>query len=81
MDSKAQQDHRDCCPTHMGGDVVESEDLIISFIWLFAIIISVLLFWIGESYVAGIGGPYIASGLLFFIALIASAAILLQKSK
>ncbi|UCG45572.1 MAG: hypothetical protein JSV58_01965 [Candidatus Bathyarchaeota archaeon] len=60
---------------------MESEDWVITFIWLFTIIISVLLFWVGESYVAGIGGPYIASGLLFFIALVASAAILLQRKK
>jgi hypothetical protein len=43
-------------------------------------IISVAVFWVGESYVAGIGGPFVASFLLFIIALIFSA-LLLQKKR
>lgn len=55
-----------------------SKNLIIVFIWIFVIIMSIALFWTGESYVVGIGGPYIASVFLFFVALL-SSAILLQK--
>jgi hypothetical protein len=40
---------------------MESKNLIIAFVWIFVLIISVALFWVGESYVAGIGGPFIAS--------------------
>jgi len=55
---------------------VESRNLIISFIWIFVLIISVALFWIGESYVYGIGGPFVASVFLFIVALIFSAVML-----
>jgi len=58
---------------------MESKQLIIAFIWIFVIIISVALFWVGESFVAGIGGPYIASVFLFFVALISSAFLLQEK--
>jgi hypothetical protein len=53
-----------------------NKNLIIAFIWIFVIIISVALFWVGESYVAGIGGPFIASVFLFLVALISSAVLL-----
>jgi len=59
---------------------MESKNLIIGFIWIFVLAISVALFWVGESYVAGIGGPYVASVLLFIIALIFSA-VMLQETK
>jgi|GEM_PF-2827180 len=59
---------------------MESKNLIIGFIWIFVLVISVALFWVGESYVAGIGGPYVASVLLFIIALIFSA-VMLQETK
>ena len=59
---------------------MESKNLIIGFIWIFVLVISVALFWVGESYVAGIGGPYVASVLLFIVALIFSA-VLLQETK
>jgi hypothetical protein len=55
---------------------MESKDLIIAFVWIFVITISVALFWIGESYVAGIGGPFVASAFLFFVALIVSVVVL-----
>ncbi len=58
---------------------MEGENLVIAFVWIFALVISVALFWVGESYVAGIGGPFIASFLLFIIALIFSVVILQQK--
>jgi hypothetical protein len=58
---------------------MESKQLITAFIWIFVIIISVALFWVGESFVAGIGGPYIASVFLFFVALISSAFLLQEK--
>ncbi len=58
---------------------MESKNLIIAFVWIFVLVISVALFWVGESYVAGIGGPYIASFLLFIIALISSAVVLQEK--
>jgi len=64
-----------------GADAMESENLIIAFVWVFVLVISVLLFWVGESYVAGVGGPYVASGFLFLVALIVSAVILQQKKK
>ena len=59
---------------------MESKNLIIGFIWIFVLVISIALFWVGESYVAGIGGPYVASVLLFIIALIFSA-VMLQETK
>jgi len=59
---------------------MESKNLIIGFIWIFVLVISVALFWVGESYVAGIGGPYVASVLLFIVALIFSA-VMLQGTK
>ncbi len=55
---------------------LESKNLIIAFVWIFVLIISVALFWVGESYVAGIGGPFIASVGLFIVALIFSAVVL-----
>ena len=58
---------------------MESKNLIVAFVWIFVIVISVALFWVGESYVAGIGGPFIASFLLFIIALIFSAVVLQEK--
>lgn len=60
---------------------MESKNLIIGFVWIFVLVISVALFWVGESYVAGIGGPYVASVLLFIIALIFSAAVLQETKK
>jgi len=59
---------------------MESKNLMIAFVWIFVLVISVATFWVGESYVAGIGGPYIASVLLFIVALI-SRAVMLQKTK
>jgi hypothetical protein len=35
-----------------------------------------MVFWIGESYVAGIGGPFVASAALFIIALLFSVVML-----
>ena len=55
---------------------MESKNLIIAFIWIFVLIISVALFWVGESYVAGIGGPFVASVFLFIVALVFSAVVL-----
>jgi len=52
----------------------------IAFVWIFVLVVSVATFWVGESYVAGIGGPYVASVLLFIVALIFSA-VMLQKTK
>ena len=60
---------------------MESENLIIAFVWIFVLVISVALFWVGESYVAGIGGPFVASVLLFIVALIFSAVVLQQTKK
>lgn len=40
------------------------------------IVISVALFWVGESYVVGIGGPFVASFFLFVVALVFSASVL-----
>jgi len=59
---------------------MESKNLIIAFVWIFVLVISVALFWVGESYVAGIGGPFVASVFLFVVALIFSA-VLLQEAK
>jgi hypothetical protein len=47
---------------------------------MWVIVITVGLFWVGESYVAGIGGPFIASVFLFIVALIFSV-VLLQSTK
>lgn len=54
---------------------MESRNLIIAFVWIFVLVISVALFWIGESYVYGIGGPFIASVSLFITALIFSVVM------
>ena len=59
---------------------MESKNLIIAFVWIFVLVISVALFWVGESYVAGIGGPFIASVFLFIVALIFSV-VMLQGTK
>ena len=58
---------------------VESKNLVIAFVWIFVLVISVAVFWVGESYVAGIGGPFVASFLLFIIALIFSAVMFQKK--
>jgi hypothetical protein len=58
---------------------MESKNLIIAFVWIFVLAISISLFWVGESYVAGIGGPFVASFLLFIIAIIISALMLQEK--
>ena len=58
---------------------MESKNLVVAFVWIFVLVISVAIFWVGESYVAGIGGPYVASFLLFIIALIFSAIVLQEK--
>ena len=59
---------------------MESKNLIIAFVWIFVLVITVALFWVGESYVAGIGGPFIAAVFLFIVALIFSV-VLLQGTK
>ena len=58
---------------------MESKNLVVAFVWTFVLVISVAVFWVGESYVAGIGGPYVASFLLFIITLIFSAVVLQEK--
>ena len=45
--------------------MMEERSLLVAFIWIFVIVVSVALFWVGETYVVGIGGPFIASFLLF----------------
>jgi len=60
---------------------MNSKNLIIAFVWIFVLVISVALFWVGESYVAGIGGPYVASVLLFVVALVFSAVVLQETKK
>jgi len=60
---------------------VESKNLVIAFVWIFVLVISVAVFWVGESYVAGIGGPFVASVLLFIAALMFSAVVLQQTKK
>jgi hypothetical protein len=49
--------------------------------WVFVLVISVALFWVGESYVAGLGGPFVASALLFIVALMFSAVVLQETKK
>ena len=60
---------------------MESKNLIIAFVWIFVIVISVAIFWVGESYVAGIGGPFVASIILFIVALAFSAVVLQAKKQ
>jgi len=60
---------------------MESKNFVVAFVWIFVLVISVALFWVGESYVAGIGGPFVASVLLFIVALIFSAVVLQQTKK
>ena len=55
---------------------MESKNLLLAFVWIFVIVISIALFWVGESFVAGIGGPFVASVFLFIVALIFSAVVL-----
>ena len=52
-----------------------TKNLVIAFIWMFVLVISIVLFWIGESYVVGIGGPFVASVFLFLVALTSSAVL------
>lgn len=54
---------------------MENRSLIVASVWIFVLVVSVVTFWVGEPYVAGIGGPYIASILLFIVALIFSAVL------
>ena len=58
---------------------MESENLVIASVWIFVIVVSVAVFWVGESFVAGIGGPYVASFLLFITAMIFSVIVLPRK--
>lgn len=60
---------------------MESVNLIISFIWIFVIVVSVGLFWTGTAYVAGIGGSFVASVFLFVVAIGASLVLLQTKKK
>ena len=59
---------------------MKSKNLTIVFVWTFVLVISVALFWVGESYVAGIGGPFVASVLIFIVAIIFSV-FMLQETK
>ena len=54
---------------------MESRNLIIASVWIFVLVVSVMTYWVGEPYVAGMGGPYIASVLLFIVALVFSAVL------
>jgi hypothetical protein len=56
--------------------IVENQNLMIGFVWVFVLVISVALFGVGELYVYGIGGPFVASVFLFLGALIFSAVML-----
>ena len=56
-----------------------TKNLVIAFVWMFVLVISVALFWVGESYVAGIGGPFIASVFLFLVALTSSAVLVKSR--
>jgi hypothetical protein len=60
--------------------MMESTNLIIAFVWIFVLVVSVMLFWVGESSVAGVGGPFIAAFALFLVAIV-SSAFLLQTTK
>lgn len=59
---------------------MESKNLILAFVWIFVLVISVALFWVGESYVHGIGGPFVASVFLLIVAL-AFSVVMLQRTK
>lgn len=54
---------------------MENKNLMVAFIWIFVLVTSVALFWVGESYVVGIGGPFVASVFLFLVALTSSAVL------
>jgi hypothetical protein len=60
---------------------MESKNLIIAFVWIFVLVITVGLFWVGESYVAGIGGPFVASVFLFIVAIIFSVVLIQGKKE
>jgi hypothetical protein len=59
---------------------MEIKKLIVAFVWIFAVVISVVILWVGDSYVPGILGPLGVSGFFFIIALIFSV-IMLQGTK
>ena len=65
----------------LGVCFLETVNLIISFVWIFAIIIAVSLFWTGTAFVEGIGGPFVASVFLFIVAIIVSVVLLQTKKK
>jgi len=52
---------------------MESKNVIILSVWTFFTVTDIGLFWTGERYVGGIGGPYVAGVFLFFVALIFTA--------
>ena len=58
---------------------MESRNLIVLFVWIFVLVISVMLFWVGESYVAGVGGPFVAAVFLFIVALIFTGAVVFWR--
>lgn len=60
---------------------MNAKNLTISFVWTFVTVISVALFLVGESSVAGLGGPYVGSVLLFIGALMVSACLIQETAK
>jgi hypothetical protein len=54
-------------------------NVIIAFVWIFVLVTSLTIFWVGESYVAGIGGPFVASVFLFLVVLLFNAVVLKES--
>jgi hypothetical protein len=56
---------------------MESRNIILVFMWSFVMVISIISFWDGKEYIAG--GPLGTSLLLFIMAIIVSAFLMMNK--
>ena len=58
---------------------METKNIVIFGVWAFVIVVTIGLFWRGQSSVAGIGGPFVASLLVFLVAMIFSYFVLIMN--
>lgn len=60
---------------------METKNILIFGVWAFVIVITIMLFWRGQLSVAGIGGPFVASFLVFIAAMIFSYILMMNLNK
>jgi hypothetical protein len=58
---------------------LETKNIVIFGVWTFVIVMMIMLFWRGQASVAGIGGPFVASLLVFIVAMVFSYGFLMTK--